>query len=203
MKNLSRFALPLAALIGGYYLLWTFVSPPLLQTGQAWAWWLVLVAYTCSILVISIWFRGPKLKFAVLIAAFIGAYFLLADFVSPLLVQSGHAWAWWLILVVYTCSIPAISTWVRRSEIGRGAKRRKFEEAYWLTASVGAIFVGITLFLIDRNLQPWLEARGLGWLWLATAAAAFGSMMLLDARLKRKERQQKQEGGAGAPFHSK
>ena len=190
MNNLARFALPLAALIGGYYLLWVFVSPPLLETGQAWAWWLILVAYTCLVLVISILFRESEGKLAVLVVALVGAYGLLRAFVSPPLVEAGHAWAWWLILVAYTCSIPVISIWVRRSEIGKGAARRKFEEAHWLTASVGAIFVGISFFLVDPNIQPWLAARGLDWLWVVSSAAAVGWILIEETRLKRREKQE-------------
>lgn len=124
-----------------------------------------------------------NLKFIAEMAVYIGAYFLLVDLLSPLLVGTGHPWMWWFVLAIYACSLPLYGLW---------SAKRLTKKPYWVAAAGGAIFLGLTLFLIDPNLSPWLEAKGIGWLWLVSAAAGIGWMVLQDPRLKREEKREKQ-----------
>lgn len=132
-----------------------------------------------------------NLRFIVELAVYVVGYGLLTDLVSPVLVGNGHAGVWWLVLGIYIVLGWAITVWKAKRTTGK---------ANIVPGTLAFILVGILVVLVDPSLRPRLEARGLGWLWLVSAAACFGWGAIQFVRLRREDREERQSREAGGPL---
>lgn len=103
--------------------------------------------------------------------SFIAAYFALADYVGPRLVQSGKPWLWWLILVALMSGFYGS---VRSSPISRRARAS-------MNVAIEAVAFALllcTLFLYDFSIRPVLDKHGVGKAWIVGLLFTFLAVAL-------------------------
>jgi len=92
---------------------------------------------------------------------FPACYFLLLDYVRPLLEQRALRFAWWMILMAF---LTALFTFQFGADT---IKRPKF-------FALGFLLLCGAVYSYDPSLNPYLAVAGLKWLWVPLLLGLFG-----------------------------
>lgn len=124
---------------------------------------------------------GMKFLAALVDFSFIAAYFALADYVGPKLVQSGRAWLWWLILVALMSGFYVSVRWSPISRRARANTKAAIE-------AVAFALLLCTLFLYDFSIRPVLDRYGFGNAWIVGLLMTLLTVVLGTWKSRREEK---------------
>jgi len=112
-----------------------------------------------------------KILVGLIDTSFVAAYFLLADYVGPNLVNLGMTWLWWLILLVLISSSYLVASGIPRFTNVQRRRGGRF-------VAIAYAFLLSTLFLYDFSLRLLLNRYCLGKVWIASLLLTLSTVVL-------------------------